>query len=734
VRLLEAYARGVNGFLASNGRPLPPEFQILRHRRPEPWRPADSVLFLKLMALDLGGNWRDEVGRARLARRLTPGQLADLWPDSDPADPVTYEASREAARGLDLDALAAALPTPPPGGEAALGSNVWVVGPARSATGSPLLANDPHLALTAPGPWYLAHLEAPGLAVIGATLPAVPFVVLGRNRDVAWGFTNTGSDVQDLFLEAPDPADPGRYLTPDGPAPFATRTEEILVRGAAAERLVVRETRHGPVISDVSGAAAQAAPGGRVMALAWTGLDRADRTAEAGFDVALAKDWDGFGEAFRPFATPQQNVAYADRAGRVGMLSPGHVPVRRAGDGTLPVPGETGAFDWVGRVPFEALPRAADPTRGFLLNANNRLVGADYPHLLAAAWDPPYRARRIEEVLAATPRADLAAMRALQLDVLSTRTRDLLPVLLGASVPAGGREAEVLGELRAWDGGMAPDRPEPLVFTAWLRAMGRLVWADELGSLADQFAPRGDVLAHLVTRRPAWCDDTGTAGRVESCAERSGEALAAALADLAARYGDDRGRWRWGDAHPAVLGHRPLEEVPWLRRLFSLRAPVGGDGATVNVAPAVARPLTDEPFASAHGASYRGLYDLADPDGGSRFVAATGQSGHPLSRHYRDMTELWRAGGDVPMSTRPRTTRAATGAACCCCPEPAFAAKSSSLKVGDGALTLPSRCHREERRMRSFQRSSFGARLRALRLAKGLSQGTWRASSAVTRR
>jgi penicillin amidase len=148
------------------------------------------------------------------------------------------------------------------------------VGPARSATGSPLLANDPHLALTAPGPWYLAHLEAPGLAVIGATLPAVPFVVLGRNRDVAWGFTNTGSDVQDLFLEAPDPADPGRYLTPDGPAPFATRTEEILVRGAAAERLVVRETRHGPVISDVSGAAAQAAPGGRVMALAWTGLDR----------------------------------------------------------------------------------------------------------------------------------------------------------------------------------------------------------------------------------------------------------------------------------------------------------------------------------------------------------------------------------------------------------------------------------------------------------------------------
>jgi penicillin amidase len=358
------------------------------------------------------------------------------------------------------------------------------------------------------------------------------------------------------------------------------------------------------------------------MALAWTGLDRADRTAEAGFDVALAKDWDGFGEAFRPFATPQQNVAYADRAGRVGMLSPGHVPVRRAGDGTLPVPGETGAFDWVGRVPFEALPRAADPTRGFLLNANNRLVGADYPHLLAAAWDPPYRARRIEEVLAATPRADLAAMRALQLDVLSTRTRDLLPVLLGASVPAGGREAEVLGELRAWDGGMAPDRPEPLVFTAWLRAMGRLVWADELGSLADQFAPRGDVLAHLVTRRPAWCDDTGTAGRVESCAERSGEALAATLADLAARYGDDRGRWRWGDAHPAVSATGRSRRCPGCGACSRCARPSAGT-APQSTWPGRRARATDEPFASAHGTSYRGLYDLADPDGSSRFVTAT---------------------------------------------------------------------------------------------------------------
>jgi penicillin amidase len=293
LRLLEAYARGVNGFLAARPwwRPLPPEFQLLRHPVPEPWRPADSVLFLKLMALDLAANWREELLRARLARRLTPGQLADLWPDAAPADPVTHAASSAASRGAPLEALAAALPEAPFTG---LGSNVWAVAGGRSATGAPLLANDPHLALTAPGPGYLAHLEAPGLAVIGATLPAVPFVVLGRNREAAWGFTNTGSDVQDLFLEAVDPTDSGRYLTPEGPAAFASRTEEIRVRGAGVERLVVRETRHGPVISDVApSAAAAVGEGGRVVALAWTGLDPADRTVEAGFDVAGARDWDG---------------------------------------------------------------------------------------------------------------------------------------------------------------------------------------------------------------------------------------------------------------------------------------------------------------------------------------------------------------------------------------------------------------------------------------------------------
>lgn len=657
LRLLEAYARGVNGFLAASRRPLPPEFQILRHPAPEPWRPADSVMFLKLMALDLGGNWRGELARARLAARLTPEQLADLWPDTRPGDPVTHAAaaaaSTAATRDLPLEALAAALPVPPALG--GLGSNVWAVAGGRTASGAPLLANDPHLALSAPGPWYLAHVEAPGLAAIGATLPSVPFVVLGRNPDVAWGFTNTGSDVQDLFVETVDPADPGRYLTPDGPTPFEARVEEIAVRGAELERLTVRGTRHGPVLSDLVGAAAGVAGGGRVMALAWTGLDPADRTAEAGFAVALARDWASFTAAFATFAAPQQNIAYADTGGRVGLFSPGRVPVRRAGDGTLPVPGDTGAFDWVGHIPAEELPRTVDPPVGFLLNANNRLVGPEYPRLLAATWEPAYRARRIGEVLEAAPTADLDAMRALQLDTLSVRARDdLLPHLRDAAVAMAGAPAGLADALRAWDGSLDAGRPEPLVLAAWHRALGPLVWADELGPWDGGSVPDADFLPRVLGSRPVWCDDVGTAGVAETCAGQAARALDSALASLTATFGPDWRGWRWGAAHPAVLAHRPLERAGWpLRALFSVRVPAGGDGTTVSAAPPSSGTggLPGEPFATGHGAAYRGLYDLADPDA-SRFVAATGQSGHPLSRHYRDLARLWAIGGYAAMSRR----------------------------------------------------------------------------------
>ncbi|MEK0082198.1 penicillin acylase family protein [Benzoatithermus flavus] len=641
-RGLEAYSHGVNAAIARYGRILPPEFLILRHA-PEPWQPADSILFQKLMALDLSLNWREELLRARLARRLSTEQLRDLWPGSAPDTPVTLAA----LAGLPLERLAAALPEAPPPG---LGSNVWVVDGTRTTSGKPLLANDPHLGLQMPGHWYLAHLEAPGLSVIGATLPSLPFVVLGRNRDIAWGFTNTGSDTQDLFIERVDPDDPDRYLTPDGSEPFRKRIETIGVRGQEPVVLTVRETRHGPVISDLVPAAAEAVGTGYVLALAWTQLRDDDTTMAAGFALDRATDWPSFVAAAELYQGAQQNMAYADRTGLIGMISPGLVPIRRSGDGSMPVPGWTGAYDWQGTIPADRLPREAAPARGLLVNANNRLVDGDYPYLLTRDWESPLRAERLEALLRNARGLDADRFAAIQLDIASTLADTFLPWLLAAE-PAGAEERAILAAMAAWDRRMAVDRPEPLLFAAWYEELAEVVHADELGPLFPAFRGiRPEFMRHVLTEAPRWCDDVRTPA-METCQQDSAQALHRAVARLHEYYGPNWRRWRWGEAHPAVMAHTPFEESRLLRRLFSLVFPIGGDSSTVNVAHhGTTRP--ELPFGAVAAASYRATYDLADPDGGGRWVAATGQSGHPLSPHYRDQAELWRQGRYLAMTMR----------------------------------------------------------------------------------
>jgi penicillin amidase len=643
----EAYASGVNAFLESRTGPLPPEFLILGHTELEPWRPADSLVWLRLMALDLGVNYRDELLRVRLARRLSDEQIADIWPDYPADAPTTLV---EVARALPWDQLAAALPPAPPGG---IGSNAWVVAGNRTTTGAPLLANDPHLGLQAPGVWYLAHLRAPEIELVGATLAGVPGIVLGHNGAIAWGFTNTGADVQDLFVERLDPDDPARYLVPGGTAPFETREEIIRIKGAPALTLTIRETRHGPVISDLMADAGRLVPGGGVAALAWTALAEDDRAAQALLGIARARDWPQFVEALRAVGAPIQNVHYADTSGRIGFIAPGRVPIRKNGDGRWPVPGWTGAYDWDGWVPSEALPRALDPQDGVLFNANNRVVPEGYPYLLTADWEAPYRARRLARLLdrGGFQPQDFAAIQADQLSLLA---RDLLPIMLSAE-PSGPGAADAMAALDAWDRVMRSDAAEPLLFAAWYRELSRLVYADELGDLFDSFwGVRPQFMSRILTDRQIWCDDIRT-DPVETCAERAASALNAALLDLAGRRGDAPDAWRWGDAHRARMAHPIFEDLPVLDQLFDIEVASGGDSVTVNVGHFSPRNEA-RPFANTHAATYRAIYDLADLDR-SRFVAATGQSGNPLSRHYRDLTALWVAGQAIPIDRIPGTFR-----------------------------------------------------------------------------
>lgn len=660
--LLEAYAAGVNAYLATDP-VLPVEFW-LTGARPEPWQPADSVGWIKMMAWDLGGNWRNEVLRMHLAKTVPLArihQFVSPYPGEAPpeiADLKTlYHALEKDGVQLaqSLNRLVAAAPGGPPEG---LGSNNWVVSGERSATGKPLLANDPHLGLTAPPVWYFARLSAPGLNVIGATLPGVPAVVLGRNEHMAWGFTNTGPDVQDLYIEKLDAA--GGYLAPDGPRPFQVIEEVIRVKGAEPERLRVRISRHGPVISDVSRLVQDQAPRGHVIAFAWTALAHDDLTLQAALKFARARDWEGFLDAARDFHSPQQNMVYADLAGNIGFIAAGRVPVRKPGNdlkGLAPAPGWLEKYDWDGYVPFDELPRSYNPADGILVTANHKITPPGYRHFLGAEWQPPYRADRIQSLLEATPKHDVRSFARVQADVLSLAMRDLLPALL-ATRPRSDEAKRALALLGKWDGAMEADRPEPLIAWGWWRELARGLYADELGAaFQSNWLARAPFVASVLSgEAAAWCDNVATPA-AETCEEVLAVSLEAALADLRRRHGADMAARRWGTAHAARSEHRPLGRQPLLARLFDINVPSPGDAYTVNVGR---NNLNDEarPFANRHAASLRAVYDLADLEK-SLFIHSGGQSGNVLSRHYAAFSEAWARNEYIPMVTSRQAIEAA---------------------------------------------------------------------------
>jgi len=651
---LEAYAAGVNAFLA--GDPvLPPEFRIVGVT-PEPWSPADSVAWVKMMAWDLGGNWRNEILRMQLAKSMPPARIQEFvapYPGEAPPEipdlKTLYSSMEREAVQLaeDLGRIAALAPG---AGAAGLGSNNWVVSGARSVTGKPLLANDPHLGLTAPPVWYFAQLSAPGVNLIGATLPGVPAIVLGRNDRIAWGFTNTGPDVQDLYIERLHAS--GGYLTPDGPRQFGVIEETLKVKGGAPEKLRVRVSRHGPVISDVLRPAQALAPRGHVVAFAWTALLEDDKTMQAALKIARAHDWPGFLEAVRDFHTPQQNMVYADAEGNIGFVAAGRVPVRKPENdlkGQAPAPGWLAKYDWTGYVPFEELPRAFNPENGMLYTANHKITPPGYPHFISAEWQPPYRAERIRELLEAIPQHAVPSFARIQGDVVSLAVREALP-LLAATRPRSEEARRALALLAKWDASMAPGRAEPLIAWAWWRELTRALYADELG---EAFRPNWQARAPFVLKvlsgeAAHWCDDARTP-HVETCAEVLALSLEAALADLRRRYGADMAAWRWGPAHFARHEHRPFGRQALLARLFDIRVPTPGDAYTVNVGR---NNLFDEaaPFANRHAASLRAIYDLADLER-SLFIHSGGQSGNLLSPHYDAFTEAWARGEYIPMVT-----------------------------------------------------------------------------------
>ncbi len=483
--VLDSYSAGINAFLHS-GKALPVEFTMLGYR-PEDWTPADSLVIGKLLALQLSGNYRQELLRARLAQVLPEAEIGDLFPEYPKDAPVTLKNLASLTHALPLDALLAALPNDRSPQRA---SNNWVVDGAHSVTGKPLLANDPHLDFAAPLVWYIARLEAPDIDIAGATTPGAPVVVLGHNNRIAWGFTTTNADVEDVFVEQIDPADPGRYATPQGMAAF--------------------KARHGPVVSDIV-ANIPLAPANSALALQASFLNDDDQSVEAAWRLGLSQDWAGWLNALRLFTAPVQNMLFADCDGNIGFMVPGRIPIRKAGDGRMPVSGSSGDYDWSGFIPFESLPRAFNPAVGHIATANNRIVPDDYPYLITMDWDAPYRIERIEAGLAETPKQSIASSMSLQADVVSLSAKELLPLMLNTE-PRGARQVEAIDLLRRWDNRMDPDRPEPLIFASWVRALNRRLFQPRLGTLYGRYWSASARVTQTVLRnRPSWCGSEGCA-------------------------------------------------------------------------------------------------------------------------------------------------------------------------------------------------------------------------------
>jgi penicillin amidase len=655
---IEAYTAGVNAYLTQALRMRPPEFVILG-LQPEPWTPEDSVAWAIMMAWDLGGNWNNELQRMRLALKLPVARIDELllpYPGDKPLISTDYAALY---RELKVDpklGTQAQLAAPESGLEG-VGSNNWVVHGSHTTTGKPLLANDPHLKLSTPALWYFARIEAPGMKVAGATLPALPMVVLGQNEHIAWGFTNTGPDVQDLYLERIKPDDPEQYQTPDGWAKFEAVTETIKVKGGADVVLTARSTRHGPVISDAGVADGVIGPQGKptyALVMRWTALDDDPGTLEAGMLFNRATSVEAFVAASAKHVAPMQNMVVADRTGHIGFVAAGRVPLRKPENdlkGHVPAPGWEARYDWAGYVEPSWTPRELDPPRGWIATANQRIHPVDYPHYLTSEWALPYRQQRIEQLLGARPLHDLRSLAAMQADVVSLATVRLLPQLrkVTSNHPLA---AAAQQQLAGFDGTMAPDQAAPLIFWSWARQLALGVFADEMGEPLWDRSNRAyrEALEGVLERNDGWwCDDKKTPA-AETCEQQSSAALTRALDELQAVQGPDPAAWQWGRAHQARSEHRPFSRVKALSKWFELRSPVGGDTYTVNVSRVTLKPdaTTGEFYLDEHGPSLRALYDLADP-AQSRFMHSTGQSGIVFSPLYRNFVERWTKVDYVPV-------------------------------------------------------------------------------------
>lgn len=667
---LQAYTDGINHWLAS-GPVLPLEFSML-DVKPEPWTVYDSLAWAKVFALDLGGNYRREIERLLVSQRVDPAKLHVLFPEYPKGASTTVAALSDDQREKfeRFARFQGALESKLRIGGKHVGSNAWVVSGKLTGTGATMMANDPHLGLQIPSLWYMASVKGDHVDVQGATLVGLPLVIFGRNQSIAWGGTNLMADAQDIYFEQVKADDSSRYDANGTWVEFDAHEELIQVKQDFPAflrnplqplRVRVRSSRHGPVISDMFQVFDQPA------ALRWTALDPDDTSYDAFFRLNYARDWVSFQEALRQLVAPALSVVYADRNGNIGYLAAGRIPVRASGEGMIPVPGWNDTHEWTGAVPFEQWPRSYNPDAGFLVTANNKPVGDDYPHLITHDWAPPARADRITALLqrAATSGEplDLAGMRRIQSDNHSEPARRLLARMLQHE-PSNEQQRRAYTFLTAWRGDMSSDSVGATIFNAWAQLLKRKLLSDEMAGYWNKSRESGYAMAvaedidldsiHRVITEGTddWCDVQGTSDYRETCDEILDASLDDALREVLKITGDESMEsWAWGDVHETLYRHLPFSGVNVLRSIYERRIENGGSPDSINVANYSLEKSGG--YSQTFGAGFRQLVALAPDTTEHLYMNSTGQSGNVMSRNYADMVEPFRDVEYLPLTSRP---------------------------------------------------------------------------------
>jgi len=655
------------GFVAAaRSLPRPVEYEFLDLQPMIPDTVEDSIAasfaFVGLMGFTLSANWPFELLRAELAQQLGIERARELTPFIGAEVPVavpsspTFPGTAQALCAMARDA----------GAVRGIGSNNWVVSGAKTDTGKPILCNDPHLLVQMPSIWMEMHLNAPGFHVTGLTLPGIPGVVIGHNERIAWGFTNTGADVEDLYLERLGDGD-SQYEYDGSWRPVTVVEEQILVRGEADPvPHIVRETHHGPLLTGWIAAGSQPVVlEDRIrdpLAMRW--ILRETPPSMAGLiGMNTASNWAEFRAAAALWPTAGQNMVYADVDGNIGYQFTGVVPVRGKGAGSAPLPGWDSAYEWTGTIPFDDLPSTLNPERGFVATANHRMVDLDYPYYLTNDWEMGHRIRRITALLTERETLTTGDMKRIQADSFSGIAADLVPIFLCAEVD-GERETDAVKQVQAWDLTLTRESVGGAIFNAWFARTAEALFAAKLGSeLWDEFYPRKgwttnwcyeSVRAILENPQRFWVGGDG-----DNLAARDallGGALTTAVADLTRRFGDDMSEWRWGRMHQVHFAHVLAVPIPSLHDLLSA-GPFEAAGGDDTINRGVIFP--GEGFVDGAIPSARLIMDLADWDR-SEGVITTGVSGSPASPHYRDQADLWARGAYHPM---PFTRKAVDNAA-----------------------------------------------------------------------